>query len=114
MIREEVLEVSERYLQEMLKADDTADFALYTKRYEPEYLEDFTVERFENDIEGMHSRNGMNSSYELLGQLRNSEFNGLTVYRTVWKGIYEKRDAVIEMGVYQKAGVWHVIKSAVY
>lgn len=114
MSNEEALKVSESYLQEMLKADDTADFKLYTQRYEPQYLEGFTVDRFEADIKGMHSRNGMNQSYEFLGQLRNSQINELEVYRTVWRGVYEKRDAVIEMGVYEKAGVWHVIKSAVY
>ncbi len=110
----EALQITEQYLREMLQADDAADFELYTQRYESKYLSNFTRERFLSDIEGMHERNGMNQSYEFLGTLRNANLNGLDVHRSVWKGVYEKRDAVIEFGVYQKDGEWYVIQSAVY
>lgn len=109
----EAMKIAEKYLKEMLQADDAADFELYTKRYESKYLKEFTREIFDNDIAGMHRRNGANQGYEFLGQLRNSTLDGLDVYRTVWKGIYEKRDAVIEMGVYKKAEQWYVIQSSV-
>lgn len=108
------LKMAEKYLKEMLEADDTGDFELYTKRLEEKYTAGFTRERFASDIKGMHERNGMNSGYELLGTLRNSSFDGLLIYRSVWKGIYEKRDAVIEFAVYEKDGAWYVIQSAVH
>lgn len=34
MSEAKALEFSEKYLQEMLEADDTTNFELYTKRYE--------------------------------------------------------------------------------
>jgi len=110
----EELAMAEKYLHEMLEADDTANYDLYTKRYEEKYLTNFSREIFSNDINHMHERNGMHTGYELLGTLRNSTVDDLDIYRTVWKGIYEKRDAVIEMGIYKKDGTWYVIKSAVH
>ncbi len=110
----EELVVAEKYLKEMLEADDTGDFELYTKRFQEKYLAGFTRDVFERDIEQMHNDNGMHTGYEFLGTLRNQSVDGLDVYRTVWKGIYEKRDAVVEMGIYKDKGVWHVIRSAVF
>lgn len=114
MSKSDALKIAEAYLQEMLQADDTADFELYTKRYESTYLSEFTPEQFRRDIKGMQERNGRNTGYAFLGTLRNGHFDGHEVYRSVWKGVYEKRDAVIEMGVYEKAGVWFVIQSSVH
>lgn len=114
MSDDEALKVAELYLQEMLKADDTANFELFTQRYEQKYLTGFSREKFDSDIEGMHRRNGMNCGYEFLATLRPANLDGLQVHRSVWKGIYEKRDAVIEFGVYQKSGEWYVINSAVH
>ena len=110
----DALKIAEEYLREMLEADDTANFELYTRRYEPKYLENFTREKFASDIKGMHERNGMNQRYELLGTLGSADLNGMEVHRSVWKGVYEKRDAIIEFGVYEKNGEWCVITSAVY
>ena len=105
---------AEKYLKEMLKADDTKNFELYTKRYEEKYLANFSRERFADDVKHMHERNGMNTGYEFLCTLRNSSIDGLDVFRFVWKGIYEKRDAVIELAIYKKNQSWYVIQSAVY
>ncbi len=110
----EVKAIAEKYLKEMLEADDTKNFDLYTKRYEDKYLGNFSRERFSEDIEGMHERNGMNMGYEFLCTLRNFSFDGLDIFRFVWKGIYEKRDAVIEIDVYKKNGDWYIIQSAVH
>lgn len=78
------------------------------------YLTNFSQEIFSNDIKAMHERNGMNKGYEFLSTLRNASVDGLVIFRSIWKGIYEKRDAVIDFGVYEKNGEWYVIKSAVY
>jgi hypothetical protein len=110
----EELAIAEKYLKEMLEADDTANFELYTKRYEEKYLVNFSKERFLGDIKGMHERNGMNTGYEFLCALRNSRFDDLDIFRFVWKGIYENRDAVIEFGLYKKNENWYVIQSAVH
>ena len=108
------LSIAESYLKEMLKADDTKDFELYIKRYEKGRIVGFSQERFHKDIEHMHQNNGMNLGYEFLTSLRTQSIDELTVFRSVWKGIYEKRDAVIEIGIYEKEGNWYLIRSAVY
>jgi len=110
----DVTETAEMYLKEMLEADDSANFELYTKRFEPKYLGDFNKEIFSRDIKGMHERNGMNNGYEFMGTLRNASVDGLDIFRTVWKGIYEKRDALIEIALYKSEGEWYLIKSSVY
>ena len=114
MTEKEGMAIAEQYLQEMLKADDTADFELYTKRFESQYLTHFTKDRFQHDIKDMHERNGANKGYEFLATLRPSRIEGMEVHRTVWKGIYEKRDAVIELVIYKKNDTWHIIQSAVH
>lgn len=106
--------IAEQYLKEMLKADDEGDFDLYVKRFEETYLKGFTRERFLNDIKNMHERNGLHIGYEFLGALRNATIDGLDVFRFVWKGVYEKRDAVIEIAIYKKNETWHVIQSIVH
>lgn len=110
----QVFAIADKYLNEMLQADDTGNFELYTKRYEEKYLVNFSKDRFLDDIKEMQKRNGKNTGYEFLGTLRNSKFDNLDIYRFVWKGVYENRDAVIEMGVYEKNGNWHVIRSVVH
>lgn len=57
---------------------------------------------------------GKNKGHELLGNLRSDKIDGAEVFRSVWKGIYEKRDAVIEMAIYQRHGNWHLIQSSVH
>lgn len=110
----EALIMAEQYLQEMLEADDTKNFELYTRRYESRYLDGFTEDVFSHDIQHMHERNGMNKGYEYLSTLRSASLDGLEIHRFAFKGMYEKRDALIDMGVYNKDGSWYVIKSAVY
>jgi len=112
--KSEDIKIAEKYLEEMLAADDAGDFDLFTKRYESIYLEGFTVERFNSDIKAMHKRNGKNKGYEFLASFRNQIIDGNEVYRTVWKGIYEKRDAVIDFGVYKKDETWYVLISVVH
>lgn len=109
----EHITIAEQYLKEMFEADDSADFELFTKRYEDKCLQGFSEGIFQSDIQKMQQRNGRNLGYEFLGELRNDNIDDLDVYRTVWKGIYEKRDAIVEMGVYQKNAQWYVIRSAV-
>lgn len=109
----EALAVAEQYLKEMFEADDSANFELYTRHFEDNYLQGFTEDVFRKDIEQMQQRNGPNQGYEFLGALRNETIDDLDVYRTAWKGIYAKRDAIVEMGVYKKNDRWHVLRSFV-
>lgn len=68
--RSEELAAAEKYLNEMLEADDTADYELYIKRFEEKYLTRFTDDIFRSDIANMHEENGKHIDYEYLGTLR--------------------------------------------
>mgnify|MGYP001238015067 CR=1 FL=1 len=43
--------------------------------------------------------------------LRNFSFDGLAIFRFVWKGIYEKLDALLEIEVCEKNAYWYIIMS---
>ncbi|RBP79157.1 hypothetical protein EBI01_17625 [Marinomonas rhizomae] len=106
--------IAEKFLKEMLKADDTGNYELFIKHYEREDLIDFSPERFEQDIKQMHARNGKHMGYEYFGTLKgyhNGNYDNC--YRFVWKGIYEKREALITIGIHYKDGTWYINESSV-
>jgi hypothetical protein len=49
----------------------------------------------QDSVTALFWNNGANKGYDLLVTLRPSRIEGMEVHRTVWKGIYEKRDAII-------------------
>ena len=82
----------------MLEADDTGNYERFIKHYEEKDLVDFSIECFQNDIKLMQARNGMNLGYEYFGALqgyREGDHDGC--FRFLWKGLYEKREALIVM-----------------
>ncbi|PYF84598.1 hypothetical protein DFP75_101636 [Marinomonas alcarazii] len=106
--------IAEKFLKEMVKADDTSNYDLFVKHYEEQDLVDFSPERFEQDIKHMQARNGRNVGYEYFGALqgyRNGNHDGC--FRFVWKGIYEKREALITIDIHCKDGTWHANESTV-
>lgn len=106
--------IAERFLKEMLKADDTGNYDLFVKHYEVQDLVDFSPERFEEDIKQMQARNGRNMGYEYFGVLKGyHDGKNDACYRFVWKGIYEKREALITIGIHYKDGTWYVNESTV-
>lgn len=107
--------IAEGFLKEMLKADETGDYELFIKHYEEKDLVNFSRAGFEDDIKHMNARNGKNLSYEYFGSLqgyRDDDHEGC--YRFVWKGIYEKREALIIIGIHRKNDTWFVNTSLVH
>jgi len=107
--------IAEGFLKEMLEADETGNYELLTKHYEEKDLIDFSPKRFEDDIKHMQERNGKNLSYKYFGSLqgyREDDHDGC--FRFVWKGIYEKREALIVIGIHRKKNTWHVNTSLVH
>jgi hypothetical protein len=105
--------IAEAFLKEMLEADDTGNYDLFVKHYEAKDLIGFSIERFKNDIKHMQERNGMNLGYDYLGALKgylDEDHDGC--YRFVWKGLYEKREALIVIGIHRKNGIWYVNESS--
>tara|TARA_R110002033_G_scaffold165185_3_gene202885 strand:- start:5455 stop:5805 length:351 start_codon:yes stop_codon:yes gene_type:complete len=106
--------IAEQFLKEMLKADDTCNYELFVKHYEEKDLVDFSPERFEHDIKQMQARNGKNMGYEYFGALKGyHDGKRCAYYRFVWKGIYEKREALITIGIHHKDDTWYINESTV-
>ena len=107
--------IAEQFLKEMLEADDTGNYELFIKHYEEKDLVGFSPERFEQDIKHMQASNGRNLGYEYFGSLkgyRDDYHDGC--FRFVWKGIYEKREALITIGIHHKNGTWYINESRVH
>jgi hypothetical protein len=106
--------IAEKFLKEMLEADDTGNYELFIKHYEEKDLVDFSMERFQNDIKHMQARNGMNLGYEYFGALQGyRDDNHDNCFRFVWKGIYEKRETLIVIGIHHKDDTWYINESSV-
>ncbi|GAA0226731.1 hypothetical protein [Marinomonas primoryensis] len=106
--------IAENFLKVMLEADDTGNYELFIKHYEEKDLVGFSIERFQNDIKHMQARNGMNLGYEYFGALkgyREGDHDGC--FRFVWKGLYEKREALIVIGIHRKDDTWYINESSV-
>jgi len=114
------LGIAESFLQKMLEADDSGNYDLYIKHFEPRDLIGFTKERFKNDIKQMHERNGMNVGYEYFGSLKAPREDSTNAdghhegFRFIWKGIYEKREALIVIGIHKKDGTWYLNNASVH
>lgn len=106
--------IAEKYLKEMIEADDKGDYELFIKHIEESQLKGFSKEIFGADIKQMHARNGMNVGYEYLGSLKGMpQEDSEQSVRFVWKGIYEKREAVIIIGIHKKNDTWFKHQSSV-
>lgn len=112
--------IAETYLKQMLEADDSGNYDLYIKHFESKDLIGFTKERFDRDVKQMHERNGLNVGYEYFGSLKapredstsaNGHYEG---FRFIWKGIYEKREALIVIGIHKKDAIWYLNNASVH
>ncbi|UTD54415.1 hypothetical protein [Halomonas sp. MS1] len=105
---QEELKIAEKYLAEMLKADQNRDYASFIKRYET-VDSGFSEDVFIKDVEAMKDELGTYKERVYLGSLNCSgKGSPQRSLRFVWRGIYEKNEALIVLGIHQNAGVWYV------
>ena len=105
---QEELKIAEKYLSEMLNADQSGDYASFIKRYET-VDSGFSEDVFIKDVEAMKDELGAYKERVYLGSLNCSgKGSPQRSLRFVWRGIYEKSEALIVLGIHQNAGVWYV------
>jgi hypothetical protein len=110
----EELKIAEEYLAETLKADSDGDFDGFVRRFDKRDLEGFSKDIFYADIESMREELGAYKSRSYLGSLqgfRDEEHPGCL--RFVWRGVYEKSEALIIIGIHKVDGVWYLNESNV-
>lgn len=100
---------AEQYLDEMLDAEKAVDHQRFIKRFETKYVENFTESRFRKDMRSIREDLGDYRGREFLGCLKGFEDpDRLRKYpgckRYVWKGIFEKNETLMVVGIYEKDG----------
>ena len=102
---------TEQYLDEMLAAEASLDYRSFIARFEKQDVVDFGESQFRKDMYAIR---------EDLGEYRNREFLGALegfknvdcrdrhpgCRRFVWKGIFEKNETLIVVGIHEKDGVF--------
>ena len=107
--------MAERFLDEMIEAEswENADYALFTKRFDPDTLKDFGPSRFKKDMMCIREDLGAYVSREYLGSLKGAidpddpdRHPNCVGY--VWRGVFEKNETLITMGIHVKDGTPYV------
>lgn len=107
-LKEQLL-IAEKYLDEMLEAEKTNDYEAWITRFEEVDLLDFNKDMFEKDISEMNEKMGAYKTRSFLETLRSAISRGDSEsHKFVWKGVYEKTDVIMIVGIHKKNDIWHV------
>lgn len=105
----EIQKMAEVYLDEMLKADQDGNYQAFIKRFEQVDVDHFSEETFLADVELMREELGEYRNRHYLGMLSMKSDKGIEqTLRFVWRGIYDKNEALIVLGIHNKDGIWFV------
>lgn len=110
----EELEVAEKYLAEMLEADRAQDYEGFISRFDEIDLEGFDKEIFLADTKLMREELGVYKDRIYLGCLNGFKDNDHpNCLRFTWRGIFERNEALIVLGIHKKNGVWYVNENTI-
>jgi len=110
----EALEVAEKYLTEMLIADQAADYQAFIKHFDKAEIDEFNESDFLKDVKSMKVELGTYKSRSFLGPLNDFKREDCSrCIRFVWRAIYEKNEALIIVGIHQVNGTWYINESRV-
>lgn len=106
------LERAELYLDEVLEAEAEASYEKFIRRCEKKYLVSFTEAKFLRDLREIREDYGNYVSREFLGcvaaEKRERDPRTENMVRYVWRGIFDKNDVLITMGIYHSDGVYYM------
>lgn len=102
--------IAEQYLDEMLDAEESLDYQSFVARFEKEDVLNFGESRFKKDMYAIREDLGEYRSREFLGSLKGFENVDYPdrhpgCIRFVWKGVFEKNETLIVVGIHKKEGV---------
>lgn len=93
----------------MIAADAAKDYDAFLAPYDraDDADRDFTKEYFEADADEMLAEMGAYKSREYLGCVKGDDEKHKGCLRFIWKGIYEKKEVVIIVGIHPRDGEWY-------
>ena len=104
---------AETYLDEMLAAEESLDYEGWIARFERRFLVHFGESRFRKDLHAIRHDLGAYVTREYLGSLsgfrepeEEEKYPGCVRY--VWKGVFEKNETLIVVGLHERDGTVHV------
>ncbi|MFT2112003.1 hypothetical protein [Marinomonas sp. 2405UD68-3] len=110
--------IAEQYLDEILEAESKLNYSLFIKRFEQKDVTNFGESKFKKDMYAIREDLGEYQDREYLGALKginNIDYPDRhpNCVRHVWKGIFEKNETVIIVGIHEKDGV-HYVNECMY
>jgi len=99
---------AEQYLDEILEAESELNYAKFVKRREERYLPNFTERDFNRAVRNLNEDCGACISREYMGSINDiladvtGNFPGNVKH--LWRGVCEKGEVFIVLGIYQRDG----------
>ena len=104
--------LAEQFLDEILEGELELNYKIFTQRFEEKYLVNFTESIFLREMRNQSDDVGDYIRRDYMGCLSGRNNHGDDRYpnhvRYVWRGFYEKNEALIIVGVYHKKGTYYV------
>ena len=107
--------LAEEILDEMIQAEREGqeDYELFVKRFDKDTLNDFGPSRFKKEIMCIHVDLGEFESRDYLGYLKGHVDPDYPdkhpeCIRYIWRGIFEKNETLITLGIHKQDGEYFV------
>lgn len=105
--------IAEQYLDEMLEAESTLNYDLFIHRFEERDVINFGASKFKKDMHLIREDLGHYQDRAFLGEIKGISDpdhperhpNGK---RYIWKGIFDKNEVFMIVGIHEREGVCYV------
>lgn len=110
-----LLAMAEQFLDEMIEAEleENANYELFTQRFDKDTLSDFGPSRFKKEMLCINEDLGRYQKREYLGSLKgfidiDNPNKRPNCIRYNWRGVFEKNETLITMGIHNIGDVYYV------
>jgi len=106
-------ELADQYLDELLEAEKEVSHAKFTRRFEQQYIINFTERNFQRQMRNMQEEFGAYVKRMYLGCLKGEAESELRdrhpgLVRHIWRGIFERAELFLIVGIYHKDGTHYI------
>ena len=105
-------EIAEQYLDEVLESEEEASYEKFTRRCEKKWIVSFTEAEFLRDLRDIREDYGNYVRRKFMGcvaaEKRKRDPRTENMVRYVWRGIFDKNEVLITMGIYLKDGTYYM------
>ena len=106
------LQRAEQYLDEVLEAEEELSYEKFIRRGEKKYFVSFTEAQFLRDMRDIREDYGNYVRRDFLGcvaaEKREADPRTQNMLRYVWRGIFDKSEVLITMGIYEEDGTYYM------